>query len=275
MDRLTGKTAVVTGAASGIGRGLVEGCAERGMTIVAADVDRKGLERLAAELALGDRLVTQVVDVSDSDQVAALADCAFDHFGAVHLLFNNAGVLTTGKSWEQDPATWAWLVGVNLMGVVHGITHFVPRMIAGGAPGAVINTGSMAGLLASANLAPYTASKHAVVGLSECLLYELDSIGAPLKVSVICPGPVRTEIMHSDRLGADIDAHRAPAMRDAFDAGIKAHGMTPTALADIVFDHIARGEFWICPHPDMLSAVEARTRTLLAGEVPQYRPMEA
>lgn len=255
MDRFEGRTAVVTGAAGGIGRGLVEAAAARGMNVVAADLDQKGLDRLAADLALGARLVTAVTDVSKSEAVAALADLAYDRFGATHLLFNNAGVMATGRAWELEPAAWRRLLEVNLMGVVHGVHAFVPRMLAADEAGVIVNTASMAGLFATAELSAYAAAKHAVIGLSESLLYELQASGAKLGVAVICPGAVRTDLMRSDRA--------ATAMSESLQAAMDARGMDPDRLADIVFDHLARGRFWIFPHPHMLKRVEQRCAEML------------
>lgn len=274
MEEFAGRTAVITGAASGIGRGLARAAAARGMNVVAADLDPGRLDALAADLDLGMRLLTAVTDVSRSECVSALAEAAYGRFGAVHLLFNNAGVLTTGKAWEQAPAAWSWLFGVNVMGVVHGIHAFVPRMLAGGEAGMIVNTASMAGLFGAAELAPYTASKHAVVGLSECLLYDLQAEGSALSVAVICPGAVRTDLMRADHSAGGPVLHQAPGLRDTFQAAMDERGMAPDALAQIVFDHIERGAFWILPHPHMLRRVDQRMASLRDGEAPRLPASE-
>jgi NAD(P)-dependent dehydrogenase (short-subunit alcohol dehydrogenase family) len=277
MLEFPGRTAVVTGAASGIGRGLVEEALARGMKVVAADVDQGRLDALARDMDAGDRLLVRATDVSSSTSVKALADAAVGRFGKVHLLFNNAGVLTSGKSWEQEPEDWSWLLGVNVLGVVHGIRYFVPAMLAHGEPGAVVNTSSMGGLLPSVDLGAYTASKFAVVGLSETLLYELQSVDAKLSAAVICPGAVKTDIMHSERLrgGDTAHTHRSPDLIKAFREGIAAVGMAPRDLARLAFEQVAAGKFWIFPHPDMLPAVEHHAQMILSGETPRYHPMQA
>lgn len=274
MQQFEGRTAVVTGAASGIGRGLVEAALDRGMRVVAADIEARRLDSLT-DLGAGDRLITFVCDVSKSESVKALADAAFDRFGKVHLLFNNAGVLSSGKCWEQTPAEFAWLLGVNLMGPIHGVRHFVPRMLAAGEEGVVVNTASMAGLLASTDIAAYSASKAALVSFSESLLFDLAAAKAKVTAAVICPGAVNTDIMHSERLssGSDVTVHRSPGLQEAFAAGMAQAGMAPRAMAEIVFDHLKAGRFWIFPHPDMLPGAQARLDTLLKGEVPAYQPM--
>jgi NAD(P)-dependent dehydrogenase (short-subunit alcohol dehydrogenase family) len=259
------RVAVVTGAANGIGRGLVEAAAERGMSVVAADVDAAALERLRAELALGDRLSTAVVDVSRSDSVAALAELAWQRHGRVHLLFNNAGVMSSGRSWEQAPERWSWLMGVNLMGVVHGIHHFLPRMLAGGEPGVVVNTASMAGVMAMPQMASYVASKHAIVGLTETLQLELREAQAALSAAVICPGAVRTNIF-STSPSETAPLHQSTTFQAAAQASMDALGMDPRELAAIVFGHLQQGRFWIFPHPAMLKGVDRRARAMLASD---------
>jgi len=275
MNEFAGRTAVVTGAASGIGRGLVEAALARGMRVVAADVDAARLAALTRGMDAGDWLMTHETDVSSNTAVKALADAVATRFGKVHLLFNNAGVLATGTTWEQAPAEWSWLLRVNVMGVVHGIHHFLPAMLAHGEAGAVVNTASMGGLLPSAALSAYTATKYAIVGLSECLMYELQAAGAKIAAAVICPAQVRTDIMRSERLrDGDGAVYRAPELRDAFAAGIDQTGMAPRALAEIAFEHIGAHKFWVFPHPEMLAGVEQRVRTMLAGQAPNYQPMQ-
>lgn len=274
MQQFEGRTAVVTGAASGIGRGLLEAALDRGMNVVAADIETGRLESLS-DLGAGERLVAMACDVSKSESVRALADAAFARFGNVHLLFNNAGVLASGKSWEQTPAEFAWLFGVNLMGPIHGVHHFVPRMLAAGDEGVVVNTASMAGLLASTEIAAYSASKAALVSFSESLLFDLAAAKAKVTAAVICPGAVNTEIMHSERLPTDagVTVHRSPSLQATFAAGMAQAGMAPRAMAEIVFDHLKAGKFWIFPHPDMLPGAQNRLDGLMKGEVPVYQPM--
>ena len=280
LEPFAGKTAVVTGAASGIGAGLAERCAQAGMNVALADVDEPGLDAVArrvAERAAGAPLARRA-DVADPESVAAFADAVYRRFGAVHLLFNNAGVLLSGLSWERPLADWRWVVDVNLFGVVHGIRAFVPRMLEAGESGRVVNTASMAGLLAGPYLAPYTASKHAIVGLSETMQHEFEALGCMLRASVLCPGEVRTGIMRSERAragahgespgespGGRSDGERA--MREYLERGVDA-GMPAEELADYVFERLAAGRFWMLPHPRLLAGFERRAESIRRGEDP-------
>jgi len=265
FTRFRDRIAVVTGAASGIGRGLVEEAAERGMRVLAADLDEARLHRLREELALGDRLTTAVVDVSSSESMAALAEVAWRRYGRVHLLFNNAGVMSTGRAWEQAPERWSWLFGVNLMGVVHGIHHFLPRMLAEGEPGVVVNTASMAGVMAMPQMAAYVASKHAIVGLTETLQLELQESQSAVSAAVICPGAVRTNIFSAPPVQT-APTHQSSSFQAAAQASMDALGMDPRELAAIVFGHLQEGRFWIFPHPAMLKGVDRRARAMLATD---------
>ena len=173
ITEFEGKVAVITGAGSGIGRGLVLGCRHAGMHVVAADVEEAALDETVA-LARGGTIGV-VTDVSDGAQVAALADRAYDEFGAVHLLCNNAGVFQAGVIWERTVADWEWVLGVNVWGIIHGIRAFVPRMIAQNTEGHVVNTSSLAGLVTNAFSGPYNVSKFAAVALTESLAHDLAS----------------------------------------------------------------------------------------------------
>ena len=178
---LNGKTAVITGAASGIGRGLAVRCAEEGMRVVASDVERGALDETVA-LAGGDAIGV-VADVSDAASVDALADAAFDAFGEVHLLCNNAGVFQAGILWERTLADWEWVLGVNVWGIIHGIRSFLPRMIAQGGVGHVVNTSSLAGIVTGAYSGPYVTSKFAALGLTESLAHDLAAAGSSIGAS--------------------------------------------------------------------------------------------
>jgi NAD(P)-dependent dehydrogenase (short-subunit alcohol dehydrogenase family) len=190
LQELDGKVAVITGGGSGIGASLARACGAAGMRVVVVDVNEERATAVAAELP-GGTAVARTVDVSDAASVAALADFAFETFGAVHLLCNNAGVSPAGRIWDFTDDEWQWLLGVNVRGVANGIRSFVPRMIDQG-EGHIVNTGSGASFVATVRLGPYCATKHAIVGLSEALRYELDctSIG----VSVLVPAGVNTNI---------------------------------------------------------------------------------
>src|ERR687898_2818856 len=200
MEEFAGRVAVVTGAGSGIGRGLAGQAAREGMRVVIADVELGALEESAAEVeAAGAEVLVAPTDVSRADEVDALANLAYERFGAVHLLCNNAGVFQAGITWERELADWEWVLGVNLWGVLHGIRSFVPRMLDGGDEGHIVNTSSLAGLITGAYSAPYITSKFAVLALTECLAHDLRAHGAPIGVSVLVPGLVDTNISWSKR----------------------------------------------------------------------------
>ena len=247
----TGKVAVITGAASGIGSGLARMALERGMRVVLSDIDVGALETFAA--TLDGEVTTTVVDVRDPTSVEALADHAYGVFGQVDLLFNNAGVLIGGKSWEVPADKWAWQLEVNVLGVVHGIAAFVPRMIAAGRPARVVNTGSMASFIASPYMGPYSASKFAVLAISETLALELQAEQAPVSVSVVCPGPVQTAIFREtvDMKADTLSDKTVGMMRDI----TVNQGITPDELAWRTFAGIDDDQFWIIPQPDPLDAL--------------------
>lgn len=272
MKEFTGKTAVVTGAASGIGRALALKCAHEGMSVVLADVDEAGLaETLEQVTAAGAAALVVPTDVSSSDAVEALAQAAEDRFGAIHLVFNNAGVLITGKAWERSAADWEWVLGVNVFGVVHGVRSFIPRMLAHGEPAHMVNTASVGGLIVGPFISPYIVSKHAVAALSESLHYELDAEDANVKVSALCPGAVDTGITSSERIRPKDLGVANPLSSDterAFAEGLRigiAAGITPAELAEYAFTGIREERFWILPDPSYKPGLENRTRSLMEG----------
>jgi NAD(P)-dependent dehydrogenase (short-subunit alcohol dehydrogenase family) len=201
MNEFKGKVAVVTGAANGIGREIAYYCAKEGMKIVLADVEEEALAALEKDMVTGGvDVLAMRVDVSKPDEVDHLATKSYDHFGATHLLFNNAGV--GGRHsliWEATLSDWQWTLGVNLWGVIHGIRSFVPRMIEQDVDGHIVNTASVAGLLTPPLQGAYNVSKHGVVALSETLNHELTMRQTKLKVSVLCPAYVNTRILDCDR----------------------------------------------------------------------------
>jgi NAD(P)-dependent dehydrogenase (short-subunit alcohol dehydrogenase family) len=275
MREFAGRSAVVTGAASGIGRALARRCAAEGMAVALADVDEPGLEAARRELAgEGARAIAVRTDVARAENVEALAAAAESAFGPLHLVFNNAGVLVSGRAWTLPLSDWEWVLGVNLFGVVHGVRSFVPRMLAHGQPAHLVNTASVGGLVGGPFLAPYLVSKHAVVALSECLHHELQALGAALRVAVLCPGAVATGIGDSERVrpAAHVRPHadRSPG-EEVFEAGMRAAiaaGTSPTAVADATFAALREDRFWILPDPGYREAVERRTRSIVLGTDP-------
>ncbi len=259
MRSLRGKTAVVTGAASGIGRALALRLAREGMRLVLADVDRRRLKEVASALP---EALAVVTDVSRSSDVEALAAEAWSRFGAVHLLCNNAGVAGYGTFWEIPLARWRRVVAVNLWGAIHGCLAFVPRMIAQGGAAHIVNTASMAGLVTPPQAGPYSATKHAVVALSEALVQDLALKGAPIGVSVLCPGWVATRLLEAT---PDAD----PIVRTLI-----AQGLSPETVAERTVRAVRTGEFYVLTHPEMGPAVRRRAEGILAGRAPAipFRP---
>jgi NAD(P)-dependent dehydrogenase (short-subunit alcohol dehydrogenase family) len=265
--------AVVTGAASGIGLGLSERLAGEGMRVVMADVEEPALAEAADLLAgRGAEVLPVVTDVSLPDQVDALRDRALEAFGAVHLVCNNAGVADLGRPmWEMSHADWEWVLGVNLWGVINGIRTFVPELLRQDAAH-VVNTASMAGLMTGV-LGPYSATKHAVVALSEALHVQLAGRGAPVGVSVLCPGWVRTRILDADRnrpsrLGPPPEMDAALEGNRELARQLVETGMDPLAVAGHVVDAIRSGRFYVLTHPELGEVVRRRAEEVLAGGPP-------
>ena len=254
MDDLHGKVAVVTGAASGIGYALCEAFAAVGMHVAMADVDPVALDAAAQGLAAetGVDVLAVPTDVMNWDDVAALETRVVDRFGTVHVLCNNAGVQLPGLAWEFTRREWEWVLGVNLGGVVHGIEAFLPGMVARGEPGHVVNTASIGGLVAFPSLAPYTAAKYGVVGLSECLEHDLRAHDVPIGVSVLCPGPVLSSLRENSRM-------LRPGGEDGRDVPLVTMPRIPAAdVAAQVVDAIRRDRFWILTHPGYAETIRAR-----------------
>ncbi|QBD74962.1 SDR family NAD(P)-dependent oxidoreductase [Ktedonosporobacter rubrisoli] len=281
MKTFQGKVAVVTGAASGIGRALAERCLQEGMKVVLADVEEQALQQTNQELAAsGAETIAVQTDVSQAAAVEQLAQKAYETYSAVHLLFNNAGVGAGKSAWESTLADWEWVLGVNLYGVVHGIRSFVPRMLESGAEGYIVNTASMAGLTSSPGLSVYMASKHAVVSLTETLYHELTLRGASIGVSILCPGFVNTRIQDAERnrparLQNAPDTHTASEeqlSQQEREAGqliqqaIRA-GMSPQQLADMTFAAIREERFYIYP-PEFKKGIATRMEDILTPRNP-------
>lgn len=262
-----GPVAVITGAASGIGAGLAREAARRGMKLVLADRDAAGLERIAVEI--GEAAIAVPTDVTDPASVEALAEAAFAAHGAVDLLFNNAGILATGFSWEIPAEKWQQVIEVNLAGVVNGIRAFVPCLLAADRPARIVNTASVGGFLPSPMMAPYSATKFAVVALTECLAGELKLLGSKIEVSLLAPGPVKTEIFREPPPGS------AQPFHQFMTALLDQNGLTPDEFAPKVFDGIDRGDYWIMPQPESLEPTfSIRNAAILAGKFPEYFSVE-
>lgn len=267
---------MITGAASGIGRAIAERCVSEGMKVVLADIEEASLATAETELKTRGGTVLGVrMDVSQRGDVELLARRALDEFGQVHLLFNNAGVGAGGTAWEATWNDWEWVIGVNLWGVIHGVKVFTPLMLEQNTECHIVNTSSTAGLVVGGGMAPYSVTKHGVVALSESLYLTLQQQKSLVKVSVLCPGLVRTNIADCERnrparlknepvtLSPEMQAGLA-----AFRAAIEA-SMPPHQVADVVFHAIEKEQFYILSHPEWIEAVQLRTDKLLRMENPQ------
>jgi len=264
VEQLDGKTAVVTGAASGIGRALAARLTAEGMHVVAADVEKDALEGAAAD--------TFVVDVSDGAQVDALAAYAYERYGTVDVLCNNAGVFSGGLMWQRSIADFEWTLGVNLWGILHAIRAFVPRMLATGTPAHIVNTSSMAGLCTNAFSGPYTTSKFAALAATECLAHDLAATGAPIKVSALVPGAVATRIAASSRNrpaglppgGGDDAAFVEQTLEDF----TREQGAQPDDVAALVVEAIRTDTFLVPTRPSYAEQIRTRADALAEKRLP-------
>jgi NAD(P)-dependent dehydrogenase (short-subunit alcohol dehydrogenase family) len=276
---LKGKTAVVTGAGSGIGRELVLACAREGMAVALADIDEKGMrETTLAAAGLGARCESFRCDVSKAEDVETLAVRAWERFGAVHLVFNNAGVAVGGPAWTATLEDWQWTLGINLMGVVHGVRSFVPRMLVQGGDCHVVNTASVAGLVDIPGSAVYCVSKHGVVALSECLYHDLRVAKSSIGVSVLCPAYVNTGIGESDRNRPSELASTNPLgapYREAVREALRRGRLSAADVAREALEAVKANRFYILTHGKIKGAVEARMRDILEERAPTdvSRPM--
>lgn len=275
MKDLRDKTAVITGAASGLGLAMARRFAREGMNVVLADIEEAALAKASAEiLSLGVQALPIRVDVAQADSVEALAVAATTRFGQIHLVCNNAGVGgLRRRAWEADLRDWKWVLGVNLWGVIHGVKSFVPRMLAQGDECHMVNTASVAGLLSTPAMSVYNVSKHGVVTLTETLHHDLAEIGAKLKVSLLMPAWVDTEIWNSERNRPDglrvpdaeeMDRSRRLAMRELLKKG----KVGADDVADMVLDAVVNERFYVMTHPRIRTAIEARTNAILEGRPP-------
>jgi len=279
MKEFKDKVAVVTGAASGIGRALADRFAAEGMKVVLADVEKDALAKAEAGMkADGATILAVPTDVSRAADVEALAERTIAAFGAVHVLCNNAGVPpVSGPSWALTEADWQWVLGVNLWGVLHGIRVFVPVMLRQDSEGHIVNTASVAGLLSAPWMSTYDVSKHGVVTLSESLHRELAAVGAKLKVSVLCPAWVKTQLMDGNRNrpavlmnepGQTSAIPQSTMMEEAIRQLVAATGSDPSAIADRVLNAIKTEQLYILPHPEWKAQVRARVENIVAERNP-------
>ena len=275
MHEFKDRTAVITGAASGIGLALAQRAAREGMRLVLADIDEAKLAEAAATLPLpAASLLARRVDVSREADIAALAEEAYKRFGAVHLLCNNAGVGLTRLSWEMSAADWEWVLGVNLWSVVHALHHFMPRMLAQDDESHVVNTASVAGLLSTPGMAAYNVSKHGVVTLSETLYAELAAQNAGVSVSVLCPAWVPTAIHTAERSRPERFGTTAPpsaaaaAYQERMGRAVKSGRLTADDMANAVFSAVAARRFYVIPHSRIKQAVRLRMEDILEDRNP-------
>ena len=274
IDNFAGKTAVLTGAGSGFGLECARIGARLGMNLVLVDVQQDALDAATAEMqAAGAQVLARKVDVSNAAQMEQLAADVQQRFGAPHLVFNNAGVGAGGLVWENSVKDWEWVLGVNLMGVVHGVRLFTPMMLAAAKAdpawrGHIINTASMAGLLAAPNMGIYNVSKHAVVALSETLYQDLSLVTDQIGASVLCPFFVPTGInqSHRNRPG-DLPAEKPTKSQligqAMSDKAVGSGKVTAAEVAQKVFDAAAQGQFYIYSHPKAIASVQTRMEDVM------------
>ena len=280
MKNFKDKVAVITGGAAGLGREFALSAHKLGMKLVLADVQQDALDSTTAELqAMGAQVLSMICDVRKTEQVQALADATMAKFGAVHLVFNNAGVGSGGLVWENTEADWEWVLGVNLWGVIHGVRIFTKLMLecAKSDPsyeGHIVNTASMAGLLNAPTMGVYNVSKHAVVSLSESLYHDLQLVEAPIGASVLCPYFVPPGIGQSVRnrpadvamtSGATASQKVAQAMTTK---AVESGKVTAADVSQMTFDAIRDGQFYIYSHPGALAGVQSRMEEIVGQKNP-------
>ncbi len=274
------KTAVLTGAGSGFGLECARIGAKLGMNLVLADVQQDALDKTVAEMqSAGAPVLAMRVDVSKADQMQALADATFKQFGAPHFVFNNAGVGAGGLVWENTLKDWEWVMGVNVMGVAHGVHFFTPMMLAAAKAdpayqGHIVNTASMAGLLNAPNMGIYNVSKHAVVSLSETLYQDLALVTDQISASVLCPFFVPTGISQSHRNRPDeLKEQDKPTQSQLIgqamsDKAVGSGKVTAAQVAQMVFDAIAANQFYIYSHPKAIGSVQTRMEDVMLARNP-------
>jgi NAD(P)-dependent dehydrogenase (short-subunit alcohol dehydrogenase family) len=265
MDDLQNKTAFVTGAASGIGLALSKALLSKGANVVMADIDTTALEKVASGINVTDQIITTHCNVADYDSVVQASETAKSRFGKVHLLFNNAGVSLGGASGNIDPKDWRWIVDINLMGVIYGVEVFLPLMQSHGEGGYIVNTASMAGHFTTALMAPYNATKFAVVGYSESLRQELEN--TDIGISILCPTWVKSNIYNApanrpSEIESKENFTQTPTYH--FSKHLIDNGMSAEEFAELTLGSIAHKRFYVFNDPAARVAVDARRDHILA-----------
>ena len=278
MQDFAGKGAVITGAASGIGKALTEKCIAEGMHVVMADIEEAVLEKAAAELqaTTNNQVLPIVANVAMEAELRKVRDEAVETLGGVHLLFNNAGVGGGGNSWNATQKDWDWVFGVNLWSVIYGLRVFVPQMIAQETPCHIVNTASIAGIIGGSTNALYSVTKHGVVALTENLSVDLKAEDTNIGCSVLCPGFVNTNIFNSGRnRPADLANREDPQpltpedeQRIAMFQEILRQGMQPAEIAEIVFDAIRGDRLYILTHDHFDEMIRDRAENMINGTNP-------
>jgi NADP-dependent 3-hydroxy acid dehydrogenase YdfG len=283
MKKFKDKVAVITGAASGIGYGIAQRCVQEGMKVVLADIEAGALEQAADKLlGCNGKVLSVPTDVSKIDDVNALAQKTIDAFGAVHLLFNNAGVVRGGPIWKNSLADWEWIIGVNLWGLIHGVKVFVPIMLDQQTECHIVNTSSIAGLNSGSGSGLYRVTKHGIVAYSESLYHDLRAIKAKIGVSVLCPGSVNTRITESQRnrpsrlQNPKRKQNLTPEQADNLERFFRQvrNGMTPAQVADQVFEAIKENSFYIITPSKYIEAVKMRMEDIIQGRNPTLPDIE-
>ncbi len=271
MLELNDRVAVITGAASGFGRELAKACAAHGMRLVLADIKEVGLLETAALLPPDVDCMTAICDVADAAAVNRLADEAYERFGNVDVLFNNAGIFTAGSLWKSTPAEWSRVMRINVMGVANGVISFVPRMLESGRAAHIVNTASLAGLVSTPGFGVYTASKHAVVALTECLYRELRDAESLIGVSLLCPAWVSTGLADPEALPSRDAQDSDPQRNDALDlarAAMQASRITAEDVAAMALTAVKENRFYVVTQKKSLVGVQLRMDDILVGRSP-------
>jgi len=282
MKNFTGKVAVITGGGSGIGKALAMAAAKRDMKLALLDIQSDALAQSVDELRqMGAEAMGITADVSDAAAMQTVADQIETRYGAIHVVFNNAGVTSSGPVWESTEKDWDWLLGINLKGVVNGVRSFTPKMLAAAAAdktyeGCVVNTASLAGILAGPGMGIYSVSKHAVVALSECLHYDLQLVSPQVRAAVLCPSYVPTAIGNSDRnrpthlLNEKPPTKAQMASLAAAQQAVAQGNITATEVAEITFKAIEQRCFYIFPSPEGLALFKLRSDNILNQVTPEF-----